>query len=170
MAHFKDLEKCDYFGGQLKDVLLAVGWLDKDHEFSQGKVSEVNMDLLKMYCEKPLWVHVFRGFHDCNLCETQGSRNDNKGVFSNAGLFGVQKESGQLESGIGKRKSALNVFVPYKDKIFVAPENIVHYIIEHGYQPPNEFFDVLRSAPKPDQRKLIDELVKIGGNSFDPQK
>lgn len=110
MAHFKDLEKCDYFGGQLKDVLLAVGWLDKDHEFSQGKVSEVNMDLLKMYCEKPLWVHVFRGFHDCNLCETQGSRNDNKGVFSNAGLFGVQKASGQLESGIGKRKSALNVF------------------------------------------------------------
>ena len=40
MTWYKDLEKCDYFGAEISQFLIAVGWFDRDYSFPKGRVSE----------------------------------------------------------------------------------------------------------------------------------
>ncbi len=40
MAWYADLTPCDYFGAQLQEVLLAVGWLERGHAFPTGSLPE----------------------------------------------------------------------------------------------------------------------------------
>ncbi len=46
-----------------------------------------------------------------------------------------------------KSIGSLNLLVPTLDVVYVAPEMLIHYITEHSYQPPAEFFDALAQCP-----------------------
>jgi hypothetical protein len=164
---FKDFGNCEYFGKGLEKKLLPVGWLSKNEEFSEGVVDESDLRLVIEYCKKPFWIHVFRGFHECELCELSSPMEE---TYNSSGckLFGKQKIAKQYlkEESVFKPTSHLNIFVPYGDKIIVAPENLPHYIKDHGYKPPIEFFNALRESPKPGTKELSDLLIEIGGGSF----
>jgi hypothetical protein len=44
-------------------------------------------------------------------------------------------------------KGYSNLVIPTAERVYVAPEMIVHYITEHGYRPPDEFFAALLNCP-----------------------
>ena len=51
-----------------------------------------------------------------------------------------------------------NLWIPTLEFIYVAPEMIVHYITKHGYKPPLEFCNAVRSCPpqgSPDYMSLF---------------
>jgi len=43
----------------------------------------------------------------------------------------------------GKAKGSHEIMVRYNNKIYMAPELIVHYIEEHNYQPPEEYINAV---------------------------
>ena len=47
----------------------------------------------------------------------------------------------------GKCVGIDNLIVPSVEVVYVASEMIVHYITDHGYQPPDEFFTALQACP-----------------------
>jgi hypothetical protein len=65
MAYFADLTRCDYSGCR---GFLAVGWLDKAHDFPKGEVEPDLVDILARLWgnRNPNMSH--RGWHNCEFC------------------------------------------------------------------------------------------------------
>jgi hypothetical protein len=55
-----------------------------------------------------------------------------------------------------------NVFVPGNDKIYVAPELILHYIDQHGYSPPAEFQQAVLDCPTMRSVAYLRAILKLG--------
>ena len=55
----------------------------------------------------------------------------------------------------GNCKGYSNIIVPTAEVVYVAPEMIVHYITEHGYCPPDEFFAALEECPKQESPRYM---------------
>ena len=68
----QNLDRCTYFSVENDDALVAVGWLDSEHDFPSGPVDLEFFERLEMFARRPwrpiLWL---RG-HECNLCQHQG--------------------------------------------------------------------------------------------------
>jgi hypothetical protein len=47
----------------------------------------------------------------------------------------------------GAYRSAGNLWVPTPDVVYVAPEMIVHYVVDHSYLPPEEFRHAIDACP-----------------------
>lgn len=57
-----------------------------------------------------------------------------------------------------RRRKQMNLIVPTSEVVYVAPEMILHYVTEHGYRPPDCFFEALQACPKqgsPDYMRLF---------------
>jgi len=120
VTYYADLTVCDYFS-EVPGALVAIGWLDGVHPFTKGASDSAFMSALIQLAIDPWQPAVSPGVHFCELCAPGTAR-----MSVNA--------MGQKIS-IGRR----NIFVPYRERVFVAPTSIVHYVLDHKYTPPAIF-------------------------------
>jgi hypothetical protein len=129
--HFPDLNKCRYHSGPLdaeswKAPLLAVGWLEHPHQFARGESPAGLLTTLRGLVVSAKTAHPqvnFRGLHCCSLCEAS------RGVAQTL------------------MQSHVNLFIPGREVVYVAPAGIVHYIEAHSYMPPSEFSAAVARCP-----------------------
>jgi hypothetical protein len=140
MTFYQDLEPIDYFPINRDVVMLAVGWLGKEFKFQTGKVSWQFYNKLCEFVENPWQPFLSSGFHFCELCQFYGSRYTATG--------------------------SSNLFVPFNNVIYVAPELIVHYINVHHYQPPEIFIDAVMECPYIQTMEYKRCLLKNGGKEL----
>lgn len=139
MSFYPDLSPYTYNVKVVNSHFLNIGWLDAKHPFATGSVDEAFLGRLWAYCQKS--VNEFRGFHDCDFCDTivkpvTARRND---------------EELQLGSA--------EIRVPGKNGIvYIAPNLIYHYVTVHHYQPPAEFIDAIIHSPHPSSSEYINFL------------
>lgn len=134
MAYYPDLDRCDYFdiGNDELDVL-AVGWLAAGRPFSQGPV--LPRLVVRLYdLIETIWDPVrFRGRHDCGLCVARPM---------------TMRDGHGREVGVGWT----NLFVPALDggQLFAAPSLVLHYVVDHGYCPPESFQTAVMACARTD--------------------
>jgi len=144
MTYYPDLSACAYFGHETTDKLVAVGWLDEAHAYTQASVNEPFLDKLFDLLAEPWAPVALLGCHDCPWC----------GADDNA------RYNGRL-AAVG----ALNLFVPGEGFLYVMPSLAAHYILAHSYTPPAQFQQaVLRCPPM----RSPDYFEAIAANA--PQK
>ena len=124
MTYYKDFTECDYCCNyDFACRLMAVGWVEQGFSFEKGLVPNNFLEVLRALREgfDNKWLHgtVFRGLHNCSLC-------------------------GELLYG-----SHLNLYIPHRGFMFVAPGGIDHYIEVHGYSPPESFIEAVYRCPDP---------------------
>jgi hypothetical protein len=56
-----------------------------------------------------------------------------------------------------------NVFVPFENRIFVAPVAITHYIAAHWYQPPEIFINAVLACPEMNSMQYKKAILANGG-------
>src|SRR6266496_2528673 len=120
--YFQDLSPYTYLGHEPDPNLLAVGWLDAEHEFAKGSVAEDLVRKLLALCFKP--VNPTRGIHPS--------------PFSPYNPYGYPVEYAGKRMGLGSAEIRVNG----QDGIsYAAPNLIYHYVKDCGYLPPKEFLD-----------------------------
>jgi hypothetical protein len=128
MAHYEDLAPCDYFGVR-DDRLLAVGWLEREHAFPQGPVSQAFFESLAELLTNPWQPAALGGRHPCAFCMFTG------------GPAAVRMRDTDVLMGVS------NLFVPTEEVVFVAPSLVLHYIDAHEYAPPDAFRRAVAGCP-----------------------
>lgn len=142
--YLPDLSTYPFLESKDNIVFKAVGWLDVNHNFTQGSVTNEFMACLWGFCQTPMIVSM--GFHDCDLCN---KFNYGYGVYA-------KREDMQIRLG----STIVAVFDGFSDyTVYVAPDMIYHYILEHQYLPPQQFVDSILKSPPPDSFEY-DELTK----------
>lgn len=137
---FEDLSECDYFSRVIHQPSIAVGWLENEKSYSIGKAPNTLLEKLNEFIKTRAITHAFLGVHECDLCI-------------------IKLPSGQLNiiDGFGSRTT----FLAYKNKLYIFPDLIIHYINEHSYLPPAEFIEAaLDSTPQ----ETIEYLNRILNN------
>jgi hypothetical protein len=138
MTWYEDLLECDYVPAPgASKFFRAIGWLDRDHSFTTGKVPREVFDRLKLLLAKPWQTIAFGGVHDCNLCSFHAEAMGHK-----------------------------NLFVPGAGFMYVCPELILHYMNAHQYSPPNEFCDAVMQCPNCDSMEYRKLVLANGGSSL----
>jgi len=128
--YIEDLSPYVYLNREPDPNVLAVGWLDAEHEFPRGTVSDASLEKILALCFKP--VNVTRGIHPSPF---------------------IHRNPGELPRGYpvkykGKSTSlgSAEISVQGKNgKSYAAPNLIYHYIKDCHYLPPQEFLDALNS-------------------------
>lgn len=118
------------------DKLLAVGWLSNEHKFPKGVVSS---EFFKKLCDLSVdpWAPIISaGGHTCELCQYDPP------MFSK------------------------NLFIPYKNIIYVAPVAITHYIAQHWYKPPDIFVEAIKNCPEMNSMEFKKYLLENGGREL----
>jgi hypothetical protein len=114
---FQDMSPYVYLCDEPLPNVYNVGWLDTDHPFPRGTVSERFLSNLQQHC-KTLVRHT-RGPFPCPFCDW----------------------TGLIECG------SAEVWIKGKENVvFAAPSLIYHYITSHGYRPPQEFIDAVETT------------------------
>jgi len=119
------LPPTDYAG------LVAIGWLETGHKYSQGEVSEEFYRRLLELLKHPWMPCALLGMHGCDLCPFQE----------------VEMEGEMFRDTRGSPSGNLNLFIPGRGCIYAAPELIKHYIPDHKYAPPEEFCQAVLDCP-----------------------
>jgi hypothetical protein len=124
--YLEDLSPYSYLGRAPDPNVLAVGWLDAEHEFRRGQVPEHLLARILELCFKP--VNQTRGFH--------------RSPFLKATAFGYPVE----HKGKSMLLGSAEIRVSEKgEKSYAAPNLIYHYMRDCGYLPPQEFLKALAS-------------------------
>jgi hypothetical protein len=137
---YEDLAQCDYFGEEYTTILTAVGWLENKKPFETGAIPRDVFFKLVEFKKNPWSFIAFCGYHECDLCQ-----------------FQFESES---PSGIN------NLFIPHKEKIYVCPELITHYINAHSYLPPREFVEAVYLCPPMRSMEYLKKMLENGGRSL----
>lgn len=140
MTCYQDLEKIDYFPVTEDIPLYAVGWIDHQSEFPQGEVTRHFFDKLCELAENSWEPVVSAGFHSCEICQFHDYQHTARG--------------------------SKNLFIPFNNAVYVAPELIVHYINEHHYLPPKVFIDGVMQCPNMQSMNYKKLLLKNGGRGL----
>lgn len=130
--YIPDLASRSYIG--FEGPIRAVGWLQHPHPFSRGRVDDKFVQRLLAHIDKPPGFLGSRGYYSCSLCAA-------------GGLPGPNPLSSQAE-----------ILIPAGDYVFEAPVYIGHYVIDHGYRPPDPFIDAIMKSPAPGSCELLHEL------------
>jgi hypothetical protein len=125
----RDLEPYRYGVPEpLKDVL-AVGWLSKISDYTQGVAPPGFVDVLAKLLSTHR-VNQTRGYHVCEFCS--------KSPLTCHSPAGRKITLGSAELWIPS--------VADSGPIYASPDLIHHYVTEHHYRPPNDFIDAVMSA------------------------
>jgi hypothetical protein len=112
-------------------VLCAVGWLG-DFIPSEGKTpSECISRLWNAYETKHIISDGTAGFHNCELCH-------GKDEWYPDGQVGPIVRWGDQQLRLFGHGHYL---IHYYEKVYLSPALILHYILDHGYKPPDEFIE-----------------------------
>jgi hypothetical protein len=129
MAHYKDMTVCSYFDASAWLCrLIAVGWIEQSKPFEKGQSDGAIIERIHSLREdfnKAFPSLSFRGHHSCSICMIH------------------QPSRALLDH------SNVNLFVPHRGFVFVAPARIDHYIEIHQYLPPASFVASLFACPSP---------------------
>lgn len=138
MAWIPELAPFTYCTRYTGSSVLAVGWLEREHEYPKGRMAAAAFTRLKGFCsERQQWrILMYRGFHTCTLCSTKGPHG------------------------------SLNLFVPGNGVIYACPELIAHYVESHSYLPPKEFCQAVLECPDPGTPEYRERFMNNGGKEF----
>ena len=123
----------------------AVGWLSTDKPFPTGETSQEFKEKLFEFCLDDYVVNLTRGFHECEFCTKQDIderiRCDEKAHLAGRG-------NGEIRvMGISS--------------VYAGPILIYHYVIEHQYNPPEEFVEAVLTGLSPNSTELREMRKKI---------
>jgi hypothetical protein len=115
--------------GPVKRPLSFVGWLDVNHPYDRGAVSaDVVGRLFELTTTRR---KLTRAGHPCTFCIADG-RHD----FARMTLHGTTIDVGFGEVTLAGEGETTYLF----------PDLICHYVLSHGYRPPDEFLDAVMAA------------------------
>ncbi|MCX4757011.1 hypothetical protein [Kitasatospora purpeofusca] len=125
MTHFPDGSPYTYH--RHAEGMVNIGWLDSSHEYRRGEVAEEVVDGLLRLVTRP--DNQTRGLqHECHFC----------------GVIYLQVDNPHSKTGTSLLGSAeIHVRGSSDDTVLVAPTLVIHYILEHGYRPPDEFLEAV---------------------------
>ncbi len=127
MTYFEDGTPYRYLA-EFEDGSVNVGWLDATQPYATGDVPAGFAEGLVELSRKP--VNLTRGWHFCNLCPKPPEPVPQPiMVKSPEGDFPVGHGEIRVEGRNGVR--------------YAAPDMIAHYVLEHGYRPPEEFIEAV---------------------------
>ena len=136
MTYFTDLSRCTYFGDDIADSLVSVGWLSGTNEFARGNTpAEAYSKLTELFLD-PWQPKVTCGTQHCELCQFD------------------------LPSG------NVTLFVPDGSRIFVCPELMMHDMANHDYQSPLVCLDAVLNCPPTRSMEYKRLLLDSGGRSL----
>lgn len=142
MAHFDDLSPYAYGWHSADPGVLHVGWLSSKHEYPKGDVPAHLVSTLMTLSSN--LKELYRGYHVCELCQMP------------AELIG-KPFSDQWEWA-SKRASNGEIRITEDGVTYAAPQLIVHYIVEHGYRPPQVFLQALEKVANQLEAERLDRL------------
>lgn len=125
--YIKDLDPyCYDLGGRVVRNTACVGWLEHvvppPIEKSPSRESELGKTLLEL--GRRWAVNRYRGTHYCTICPVPADEF-------------ILREDGEKPLLLG----AAELWIPSADRkiVFVAPDLVFHYLVDHGYVPPADF-------------------------------
>jgi hypothetical protein len=107
-------------------ALRAVGWIERPG-FPTGSVPKQCIDALVAALPVGIFDDGYRGFHSCVLC-------------------------GEAFPAVKWRRRSIGLqghghfLLRHEDVVYMAPALILHYILAHHYQPPEEFIAALAAG------------------------
>jgi hypothetical protein len=117
-------------------TLVAVGWLGSSVK-SKGALAEGVVDaLFEAYEMKAVFSDGTAGWHDCELCPGP------EAWYSDGKVGPVIDWRGRQVRLYGHGHHLIR----YDTIIYMAPALILHYILDHGYRPPEEFQEAATSG------------------------
>lgn len=121
---------------QLGLTLCAVGWLG-DCVPNEGETpSECISQLWEAYKTRMVISDGTAGWHDCELCKGKEERYP----------------GGEVGPIVGWRGRQLRIYghghflIRHNEIVFLSPVLILHYILDHGYKPPEVFIEAVRQG------------------------
>lgn len=126
--YFPDLSPYTYMQREPDPNLVTVGWLDAEHDFPTGPISDELLQRLLVLCFSP--VNGTRGIHPSPFIP-----HDPRG-------YSVQYKGRHIALGFAEIR-----VVGKNGRVYAAPNLIYHYIKDCKYLPPKEFLDALLSMP-----------------------
>jgi len=141
MAYFKDLTPYEYFSNEpLTPKPLNIGWLSVEKPFETGATSQKFKDRLLKFCSDEYILVVTRGLHICEFCNRSHKLSYERWIKKQEGRYGDKAHAASIGNG--------EIRVLGKSAIYAAPALIYHYVLEHQYQPPDEFIEaILKRTP-----------------------
>jgi hypothetical protein len=132
--YFPDLSPYEYGGTEPHPKVLNIGWLSATHGFTRNTADEQFVDALRRLVASP--VNLYRGKHTCEFCPPPPMKLIRGG-------FRVPDEPPGT-TGTGEIRVLAKNGVTY-----VAPVLVLHYVVAHGYLPPQDFVDAVIAAALP---------------------
>ncbi|MEU5597930.1 hypothetical protein [Streptomyces sp. NPDC020298] len=126
MTYYADLSLYDY-DFHAKPEGLTMGWLEHGYDYAIDEVSEE--DLANIIDLGPLRQHRSRGWHTCTLCPEYAEHTATSARAGFRYRLGHAEIRAVSDGGV----------------LYVAPNLIIHYIVDHLYGPLAEFIDAVRS-------------------------
>ena len=118
MAYFPD--------NSVDNAVCRVGWLDSGHPFTTGAAEDEFLSKLKQLYRTR--VNEMRGYHICEFCPQP--------------IFGIPMD---LDGNTIKLGSAEIHLTTSANGKFAAPDLIYHYVVAHGYLPPQKFIEAVKN-------------------------
>jgi hypothetical protein len=128
MAEFEDLTPYSYGETPQSGRALNVGWIGRSAAFTRGDVASGVLRRLIELAASPAAVE--RGLHYCELCD----------VDSPVRIDTSLSPKGRVSLGTGE----IRVLSDDGAATYCAPTLIVHYILDHGYCPPDDFVQAVQ--------------------------
>jgi hypothetical protein len=136
--HGVDMEKDDKWGyGTLLPglQLLPIGWLGSQVP-SKGPVPEPVIDFLFNAYKEGVLSDGTRGWHSCEICAAAGDL-----PIAEYTLPKVKwRDQSKQIMGHG------HYLIRHQKKVYMCPALIIHYILDHDYQPPEEFIQAIANG------------------------
>lgn len=135
--YVRDFTVHPWSGGDWLCRLIAVGWIEAWKPFDKGPVDRgvvARLRALRESFETRFRDFQFRGGHHCSLCR-------------------------KLDPGVEPlRDSHVNLLVPHRGFVFLAPGRVDHYVETHGYRPPDSFVEAVLACPLPTEPAFREAL------------
>lgn len=129
MTHYRDGTEYEFLDNVESGTAQNIGWLDAAGVYTTGKVSEEFIARLSVLCSRG--VYRTRGYHTCNLCP----RREHDKWPSPTVVCGPDGEYAVGSSEIR--------VVGIDGERYAAPDMVIHYVVDHGYRPPDRFIDAV---------------------------
>jgi hypothetical protein len=136
MAYYPDLSRYEYL---LQDEILETG------SYPKLRMPFVNVGWLASGREYP------RG-------ETDAAFQERLALFCRpheAWLFCMGFHTCEF---CGKARGGYEIWVVGKERLYAAPVLVHHYVVAHGYRPPDEFIQAVMECPLPESRDFKKRL------------
>lgn len=130
---YEDLTECDY-AYVILPSRIAVGWLEKGKPYTTGETGREIVEKIYEFNKTPGMYMRFLGYHECDFCDF------------------VSIELGST-----------TLLIAYKNKVYVCPALIAHYIESHSYFPPTEFIEAVLNY---DHQFAMEYFKKIRENKL----